>query len=390
MKMDGIIRASASAGTGAEENFRQRLVRLLWPYRFFLAIVILPTFLVASYYYLVASDQYESGADFVVRRSDSGGGSSAGLGQIFGFKLGSSQSQEDAFILQDYLLSNDTVGRLRAEDDLVGRFRRPGVDFISRLWFSNPHPETLLAYYRKHVTVTQDAETGITHLRVHAFSPVDAHHISRKLLLMGEKRINALNERSFRGQVASSKRDLADAETALVDIQHRLTGYRRGQNDIDPTGTGQAQISLVTTLTGSLVAARSRLNGMDGLVSRSSPQYRALASQVRALEAQIAGQSSRLAGQNSSIATSLGGYEDLVIRREFAAKRYAAAAASYEQARSDAMKQQLYLTRVVDANLPVKSLFPERGRIVLTVFFSLLMAYAIGWLLVAGVKEHSL
>jgi capsular polysaccharide transport system permease protein len=40
--------------------------------------------------------------------------------------------------------------------------------------------------------------------------------------------------------------------------------------------------------------------------------------------------------------------------------------------------------------MPVKSLFPERGRIVLTVFLSLLVGYGIGWLLVAGVKEHSL
>jgi capsular polysaccharide transport system permease protein len=38
----------------------------------------------------------------------------------------------------------------------------------------------------------------------------------------------------------------------------------------------------------------------------------------------------------------------------------------------------------------VKSLYPERGRIVITVFFSLLIAYAVGWLMLAGVREHKM
>ena len=39
----------------------------------------------------------------------------------------------------------------------------------------------------------------------------------------------------------------------------------------------------------------------------------------------------------------------------------------------------------VNANLPVKSLYPHRGLTVLTVFASLLVAYGIGWLIIAGV-----
>ena len=132
---------------------------------------------------------------------------------------------------------------------------------------------------------------------------------------------------------------------------------------------------------------------MGAFVSRSSPQYVAMARQVRSLQSQLAAQSGRLAGSSaasgSDIANNLGGYESLRLRQEFAGKRYEAAAAALAQARERAQRQQLYLVRVVDANMPVKSLFPQRGRIVLTAFVALLLVYSIGWLIAAGVREHA-
>lgn len=47
------------------------------------------------------------------------------------------------------------------------------------------------------------------------------------------------------------------------------------------------------------------------------------------------------------------------------------------------------MVRVVEPNLPVKALYPQRLKIVATVFFALALAYAIGWLILAGVREHA-
>jgi len=384
----GIIQPEELTRPG-DDDAATRLRQLVHLYRYFIAMVILPTALVAFYQYVFASNQYESQADFIIRKAEQQSVGN-GFGQLFGMNFGASASSPESFLVADYLLSHDSVSRLRKEDQLVERFRRPGTDWISRLWFASPSPEKLLSYYRKQVTIEQNAETGLTHLRVHAFSPQDAYAINRKLLLLGEERINALNERTYRDQVASSRRELEKADADLAQIQLQMTQFRRSHDDIDPEGSGKAQIGLVTGLTGNLVAARAQLQAMQSVVSPSSPQYRAVQAQVRALEAQVAGQSSRIAGNGSSIASSLGDYEGLVVRRENAARRYVTVAQQYEQAKAEANKQQLYLIRVVEPNMPVKSLFPERGKIVLTVFFSLALAYAIGWLLVAGVKEHSL
>ncbi|AMK18952.1 lipopolysaccharide biosynthesis protein [Sphingobium sp. MI1205] len=389
MFMDGIIKPAEQAKF-EERQKSNVLLRRLYAFRYFLLLVVLPTAIVATYYYLIASDQYESSADFVVRRGDSPTRSSGGAGALLGFSVGGTAAQTDALIIQDYLLSHDAVARLRREDRLVERFQRPHVDFLSALWGANPAPETLLKYYRKHVDVEQNVEDGITDVRVRAFTPADAHVIAEKLLQMGEQRVNQINERTMKGQLTAAKSQLASAERDLAAVQGKITAFRRVKGDIDPAGTGKAQIGLVADLTANLAAAKARLNALQGFISRSSPQYRAIEAQVRALDAQVASQNARLASGGNNIATGLGKYEDLLIRQEFAGKRYAAAAASYEDARAQALKQQLYLVRVVDPNIPVKSQFPARGRVVITVFFSLLLAYGIGWMLLAGVKEHSL
>lgn len=368
-----------------------RFAQALWRHRWFLAIVVLPTLIVTTYFYAFASDQYESGADFVVRRAETSavaGGS--GMSELLGFEFGSSSTLSEAYIVEEYLLSHDTVAQLRREDDLVKRFRRPGIDLISRLWFPNPTPEKLRSYYRDHVEITQDPDSGISHLRVHAFTPRDAYHIARKLLTLGEERINVINQRTFEDQVASARTDYQDAEAALLAAQGQLTRFRRAEEDIDPEGSGKAQVGLVTNLTGELVKARAQLRAVEAAIGRGSPQYQALQGQVAALEAQVAGQSDMIAGQGRSIASTLGNYEDLVIRREHATKRFQAAAAQYEEAKAEAKRQKLYLIRVVDTNMPVKSLFPEREKICLTIFVGLLLFYLIGRLLVMGFKEHYL
>lgn len=385
--MHGVIQPKGMHG--GTRGIAARLKDFCSANRFFLVIVILPTLLAAAYFYLIASDQYESSTDFVIRHAEAPA-SNGGVGQIFGFSLGTPSTASEAFLVQRFLLSHDAVAELRREDNLVSRFRPAGADWYSRLWSADPTPERLLKYYLQQVALDQDETSGITHLTVHTFRPEDSYALTSKLLGMGEQQINAINQQTYKDQVSSAKRELDEAAGQLTAIQQRLTGFRRTHEDVDPEGTGRAQLSMVTSLTASLVQARGQLVAMGRAVSEASPQYRALQRQVQALEAQVAGQSSQMAGSGHSVASRLGDYEQLVIEREETSKLHAAMAAQYAQAVAEAKRKQLYLVRVVEPNRAVKSLFPERGKIVLTVFASLFFAYAIGWLLWAGVREHSI
>lgn len=385
--MHGIIKLASQQRRRSQGAFVAFLKDFWGIYRNFLCIVVAPTLVLAGYLYLIASDQYEARADFIVRRADNSA-KTGDVGQLLGINIGTSTTAAEAYLVSDYLLSIDTVNRLRREDGLIERFRRPGIDWISRLWSANPAPETLLKYYRKQITIEQESQAGISHLSVKAFTPDDAEAIGKQLLLLGEERVNAINERTYRDQVEHSRHELEKAELAMGNVEAGLTAFRRQHGDIDPAGSGQAQLTMVTTLTGSLTAARAKLQAMEGVVSHDSPQYRAMQRQVQALDAQVAGQSQRLAGGGSSIASSLGGYENLIAKREIATRALAQASAQFEQAQAEAQRKQIYLVRVVEVNHPVKSLFPERSKTLLTFFAFLTLAYGVASLLMAGIREH--
>lgn len=388
--MHGVIR-SAEFDEQRAPSPLSRARAALFPLRWFALIVLLPTLLTTAYYYLIASDQYEATADFVVRQSEAnvkGGLGAGGIGAMLGF--GTSQSEADALIVAHYLQSGNAVRVLREQDALVERYTRPQIDFLSRLRWTDPQPEQLLKYFRKQAVISEDPDTSIMHVSVRAFTPQDSYAIIRKLLTLGEQRVNDLNERNFKDQIATSQQQLVEAEQSLNQILGQLTEFRRVRSDIDPATTGRAQITMVSTVEAQLIAARAKMANVGRVISQNSPQYRAIASEVRALEGQVASERAQLAGSNTSIAAGLGDYEDLMVRKEFATQRYAVAAAASQQAKAEAVKQQLYVIRIVDPELPVKSLYPERGKTIITIFFGLLAVYAIGWLLAAGIKEHSL
>jgi len=384
--MHGIVRPP-STELGPAPDRLDAVKRKLYEYRFLLLLVVLPTLIVATYYYAFASDQYETEADFVVR-SQVSKPSPTGIGSLISIGGASSLVSPDADSVIDYLKSTEAALHIERSTGLANRFTRSWIDPWSRLT-ANPSPEELRSYYNNQVEFKLDKETGITKVTVHAFVPADSYAIADSLLKLGELRVNEMNKRSNSDALTGTGRQLTEAEDALRDVQVKMTAFRRTQSDIDPEASGRAQMAMVSGMTTTLSAARAQLAAMHGIISPSSPQYIAMSRKVRALESEVSQQGGKLVGQGGSIASSLGDYESLRVRQEFAEKRYEFAAGAYQTAREEARRKQIYLVRVVNPNMPVKALFPERGKIVLTVFCSLLIAYGIGWLLISGVREHA-
>ena len=362
----------------------------LHAYRWFLALVVAPTLLVSAYYYLIASDQYQSETHILVRTSEQQKPQVSGLGAILAGG-GAENAGPEAMSVADYLTSHDVVATLRSRLGLVDRYRRPGVDWLSILGGGDhPTDEKLLKYYLAHTKVEVNGATGITVIQARAFSPQDAYVIATALLDLGDQRVNSLNRAAYTDAIASQERQLGEAQDRLAKAQAAISGFRASQSDIDPTGTGTAQTALVAQLTGALAAARAQMVSVGQTIDRSSPQYVALSRRVAALQAQVDAQQSKLAGNGGrTIASQVAGYNELVMRQTFAQRQYETIATALDRAKQQVIDKHLYLVRVVNPNLPEKSQFPERGRIVLTVFFSLLVGYGIGWMLVAGVKEHA-
>ena len=81
-------------------------------------------------------------------------------------------------------------------------------------------------------------------------------------------------------------------------------------------------------------------------------------------------------------------FERLALQSEFADKQLGVALAALESARSEAARKQLYLERLVQPSLPDKAMEPRRVRSIATVFLFGLLAWGMGSLILAAIREH--
>ena len=242
--------------------------------------------------------------------------------------------------------------------------------------------------FERFVTIGYDAATGISVLRVEAFDPQTAYQLNRTLLEGGEGLVNRLNVRQSEDAVKDARLSVEEARDRLADIQRQLTEFRNQERFVDPTRTAaegsQLIGSLLTTLA-NLRAERSQLASE----APQSPQITSLDNRIGAYERQVEAEREKIAGSSTSLASKIGSYEELVASRELADKEVAQAAASLVAASQEARRQKLYLERIVNPNTPDNPTAPRRWMAVLTVLVSALLAYGVGWLVWAGVREHS-
>ena len=351
----------------------------------FMLVVALPTILAAIYFLFIATPRYVSEARFLVRSAGQDQPSTLGVAlQGVGLSSGSS----NAFAVHEYVISRDSLKDLSTLVDVQRAYGHRGIDALSRVPspFGSGSDTELYKGFQKYVTVGYESSSGISTLRVEAFSPVDAKRINEGLLLGGEKLVNRLNRRASEDAVMEADQTLREAQARLSRAQQALTDFRNREGVIDPGKTALASSQLI----GELNLTLASLNAERAQVAANapaSPQLPYLDSRIRALKDQIAIAEAKLTGEADSLAPKISAYEDLSLEKEFADRLVASATASLNSARLEARRQQLYLDRIVEPNLPDSSEEPKRWLMIATIFVSLMIIYMIGWLGVASVRE---
>jgi len=377
------------AGTRKEtrRDFASQLMHWIKEHRWSLLFLWMPTALTAIYFFLIAAPMYASEAEFVVRTpAHQQMGSLTSLLQGTGI----SRAPDDVYSVNDFVLSRDAIKALEKDTDLRGLFGRPEADYLARypnLFYDNSN-EAFYKYYQKRITVEYDTTTEITTVTVKAFTADDAQKLASLLIQESEALVNRLNERAHGNAIRDAENDVKLAETHVTETQQKMLGYRTREEMLDPAKSSSAILETVAKLQAQLVATQTRLAEID-LNSPGSPLRSGLQTLVSTLQQQVQNQQSKLTGSDGSMAPKIPEYEELVLQQEFAAKELASAMASLESARAEARRQQIYLDRVVEANLPDKAMYPKRLISVLIVFISCFIAFSISKLLLAGVREHA-
>lgn len=363
------------------------VIRWLREHLLLLLMVVVPGVLGGIYYTFFSADQYLSETQFVVRSPNrNAAGLLSGLLQSTGFV----RAQDDSYIVSEFMLSRAAVAELVENDGLKDILSRPEADFLTRFpmpWIRE-NDEEFFQHYLRFVKVHTDSSSGVSTLEVKAFRAEDARNLATALLRHAEELINRLNDRARQDAIRYAQVEVGDNEDRLSVTQKRLTDFRNREVLVDPAKQSAAALDLIARLSDAVADSKTRLAALDEQAPQS-PQGDALRARVAAMEGEISAERARIVGSDSSMAPRIAQYEQLLLEREMAAKMMTSATTSLENAKIDAQRQQLYLERIADPNLPDHALYPKRIPAFLMLLAMCGAAYWIVRFLVAQVLEHA-
>lgn len=386
--MDALVENRRTGAWRTVARVRHLAARTLRVNKLFVFLVIVPTAVASVYFGLLAHDVYVSESQFVVRTVQRQ--LPTGIGSLLQGS-GLTQGSSDVYSVQNFLMSRDALQTLEQQYRLKYSFGSPRVDVVARFdpigWDGSF--ENLLRYYQKFIVNTDlDSTSSIVTLTVRAFSAEEAHAINERLLTMSEGFINRLNERARSDLVRFASADVDSAERQQRAAVLALSQYRNTQALYDPAKQSELQLQEVGELRAELVDARKQLADVRATAS-DNPQIPVLQNRIRILQGEIDSEMARVAGDRSSLSSKAPQYEAITLDRDFASKYLQIALDSLEQARENAMSQQLYIERIEEPNTPDVAIEPRALRDIAATLLVSLMVWALSSLLVTAVREHS-
>lgn len=355
----------------------------------FLLVVGVPTLLVAIYLWFIASPQYTSETHFLVRGKSQ---SMSGMGGIASLIESSHGGSQDTYAVQDYMTSRDAMQMLVREEGLRGVFNPSYADFWARFpsFFTRKDSESFYQYYRDHIQAQIDAETGISHLKVRAFSAEDAQRIAQRLLSSGERLVNEMNDRQRHNMLFAAQNELNQTFKELHDAEIKLASYRYNNAIIDPMRQATPMVGTAFSLETTLSMIEAEKAQLDR-TAPGSPLRQVYEQRIRSLQAQVERAQAHITGQKGlSLVPKLLGYDELEVQRKILEKRLAVETSALEMAKGEADRQMMYVTVVSKPSLPDYPDYPRNTIFLLITFFTALGFYVTGSLLVSGAREHAL
>jgi len=369
------------------DQIKGYLARLKRIQKLFLWTVVVPTTLAAVYFGLIASDMYISESRFMVRSPQKpiSAGILGGLLQSSGL----SRVLDDQYAVQDYILSRDALKELNDEMRLDKKFREQRIDFLNRFaafdW--DDSFEALLKYYHRRVSVELDSKSSISVLTVRAFTAEDAKAINERLLDLSEKLVNEMSERSRQDIVRFAANEVKISEKRAKEAALAVASFRTEKSVVDPERQSAFQLQQLGKLQEELIATKTLIVQLRA-VSPENSQIASLVTRQTALQREFDAEMGRISGRGGSLTNKATGYMQVALEREFAEKLLATSLTLLESARNEAQRQQLYLDRVVQPNLPDYPIEPRRVRYTVVVFLLGVLIWGILGLLIAAVREH--
>ena len=333
---------------------RLRMALLMVRLAFF---VFLPTAIVGSYYYTMATPMYATKSEFLIIQNEGSGGGGIG-GLLAGTQFATSQ---DAIAVQGYLTSKDAMLRLDSDVGFRDHFQQDFIDPIQRI-SEDATNEEAFSTFQDMVKIGFDPTEGVIRMEVIAADPAVSEAFSRSLISYAEERVNDLSAQKRDDQMDDARIGFENAEAERRAAQERLVRLQLESSTLDPEAviaSLRAQINQVETL---ILEKELQLQALLDNTRPNQARVDGVQGDLRRLREQLDGLNERMtdasAGQNSLAQLTVNvqmAQADLATRDMM----LQSALQQMEQARVEANKQVRYLTVSVNPVAPQEPTYPR-------------------------------
>lgn len=335
---------------------RRRRFGLLFLRLFF--FVVLPTYFVGNYYYNEATPMYETKAEFVIQKSESGGG--MGLSSLLsgtGFA-----NSADSIVVQGYLTSREAMLRLNREHGFLAHFQQDVIDDLQRL---DPNASLEDAYdlYSKYVVVGYDPSEGVIRLEVVAANPETSAQFANALIGYAEERVDKLSQRVREDQMKGTRETYEDAEKAMVAAQDRVLELQQLRGVFSADEEISLQMAIINSLE---LQLEQKIGSLGEMLENPSPnpiRVEALERDIERLRERVAELRLELTDtstQGTSLATISGELSIAETNLQTRQLMLQQALQQLESARVEANRQVRYLSIGVSPVAPDVASYPRK------------------------------
>ena len=252
-----------------------------------------------------------------------------GLLEGLGFDAGGVSSDEQ--LLKAYIISPNLLLLLENELGLKKHFSQ-SRDFIFGL-SSKSSFEDFLKFYRNHITVSSDANTGLILLHVEAYSAEFSKLIADKLLLLSEKFINESSQKIAQLEMQFSLNEITLSQERLKKSKQALIDFQNEYGLVSPESDGESLFTIIFSLEDELAKTEAEIYQAESYLNKASPQVSVLMSKSEALRKEIAVQKMRVTGEangDDKLNELSAEFQSLILDVELATTLYTSSLSAYE------------------------------------------------------------
>lgn len=326
-----------------------------------LLVLLLPNVLAGVYFGLIAADQYQSEARFVVRTSTPAIGKDQ-LGKVTG--LPSAKIVQDTQIVTNFIHSRAILEALERDFKIKNKFASDKADFLARLEPDETYEE-FLKYWNRMVKSSVSASSGIVTVTVNAFSAEDAQTILAGIIGASEQTINQLSDRIWKDVVTTAQTNLDRAQDKLSDVRQRMAVQQNETGVLTVEGSSAMLATLITTLQKEKMELDQSYAVKLESISKNAPQMKVLAREVESKQTQIDDLQRQIAGfqtlSGKNLADVSAKFSSLQFETKLAEEQFAASIRTFEQVQFISKQQLMYLDSFLAPTLPDGALYPKRA-----------------------------